>query len=56
MPIVHVELIEGRSDEVKAKISKEITDTIHELADTPREHVHVVFQDMKRNDYYNEGN
>lgn len=55
MPFIHVELIEGRSDEVKAKIAKEITDTVHKLADTPREHIHVVFQDMKRNDYFNEG-
>lgn len=54
MPFIHVELVEGRSDEAKAKIAKEIVESVHKHAGAPKEHIHVVFQDMKRSDYYNE--
>lgn len=54
MPFVHVELVEGRSDEAKAEIAKEIIESVHKHAGAPKEHIHVVFQDMKRNDYFNE--
>ena len=54
MPFIHVELVEGRSDEAKAEIAKEIIESVHKHAGAPKEHIHVVFQDMKRNDYYNE--
>ena len=54
MPFIHVELVEGRSDEAKAEIAKEIIESVHKHAGAPKEHIHVGFQDMKRNDYYNE--
>nr|WP_296153736.1 2-hydroxymuconate tautomerase [uncultured Peptoniphilus sp.] len=54
MPFIHVELVEGRSDEAKAEIAKEIIESVHKHAGAPKEHIHVVFQDMKRNDYFNE--
>ncbi|KAA9234135.1 MULTISPECIES: 2-hydroxymuconate tautomerase [Aerococcus] len=53
MPVVNIQLIEGRSQEVKAAIAKEITESISKHANTPKDHVHVIFNDMKKGDYYN---
>ena len=44
MPFIHVELVEGRSD---------IINTVHANAGAPKEHIHVIFQDMKKTDYIN---
>ncbi|RLK63046.1 DUF1904 family protein [Atopobacter sp. AH10] len=54
MPFVHVELVEGRTNEAKEKMAKEITETIHKYANAPKEHIHVIFQDMKKTDYFND--
>ncbi|EFA90377.1 2-hydroxymuconate tautomerase [Peptoniphilus lacrimalis] len=52
MPFIHVELVEGRSDEAKKKIAQEIIESVHKHANAPKEHIHVIFQDMKKTDYY----
>lgn len=54
MPLVHVELIEGRSDKAKKKMAQEIIETIHTYANAPKEHIHVIFNDMKRSNYFHE--
>lgn len=54
MPFVHIELKEGRTPEVKAAIAKEIIESVSKHANAPKENVHVVFHDMKPEDYYNE--
>lgn len=54
MPFIHVELMEGRSDEAKANMAKEITEIVHKYANAPKEHIHVIFQDMKKSNYFNE--
>lgn len=48
MPFIHVELVEGRSDEAKKKIAQEIIESVHKHANAPKEHIHVIFQDMKK--------
>lgn len=53
MPFIHVELVEGRSDEAKKKMAEDIIDTVHANAGAPKEHIHVIFQDMKKTDYIN---
>ncbi|WP_071027503.1 2-hydroxymuconate tautomerase [Peptoniphilus raoultii] len=54
MPFIHVELVEGRSDEAKQKIAKDIIESVHKNANAPKKHIHVIFQDMKKTDYIHE--
>lgn len=51
MPIVHVELIEGRSAEQKEGLIRDITAAVAKNADVPSERVHVILHDMKHGDY-----
>ena len=51
MPIVHIELLEGRTDEQKRAMVKEVTEAIEKTANAPRENIHVVVQEMKKEHY-----
>jgi len=53
MPFVRIQLVEGRTPEQKKKMADEIIETLHEHGDAKRESVHVIFEDMARDDYYN---
>ena len=51
MPIVHIELLEGRTDEQKKEMVKEVTEVIAKTANAPKENIHVVIQEMKKEHY-----
>jgi 4-oxalocrotonate tautomerase len=51
MPIVTIELIEGRSIEQKREMAKKITETITEITKIPQEAVEIIFNDMKKENY-----
>lgn len=51
MPIVHVELLEGRTQEQKEGLIRDITEVVAKNADVPKERVHVILNDMKHGDY-----
>lgn len=51
MPIVQVELLEGRSREQLAKMVKDITDVIVTDAGASREAVHVILREMPKDHY-----
>lgn len=51
MPIVHIDLIEGRSDEQLKKMVKEVTDAIERTAVAPRDDIRIVINEMKKNNY-----
>ncbi|WP_312978987.1 2-hydroxymuconate tautomerase [Leuconostoc falkenbergense] len=51
MPIVQVELLEGRSYEQLAKMVKDITDVIVTDAGASREAVHVILREMPKDHY-----
>ncbi|MCL2676395.1 MAG: tautomerase family protein [Streptococcaceae bacterium] len=55
MPFVHVELVEGRTPEQKLAIAKDITEAITKHAGAPASAIHVIFDDMKKEDYYLSG-
>ena len=46
MPVVHVNLIEGRTKEQKKAIAEDITETIHKNAGSPKEIITVVFHNI----------
>ncbi|HAP15357.1 MAG TPA: 4-oxalocrotonate tautomerase [Lactococcus sp.] len=55
MPFVHVELVEGRSAEVKAALAKEITEVVMKHTGAPRETIYVIYDDMAKENFYPHG-
>jgi len=51
MPIVTVEWIEGRSDEQKTKVVEAFTKTLIDVTNVSKDHVWIVFKDVKRSDW-----
>ena len=48
MPFIHVELVEGRSQEQLTNMMKEITEAVHKNTGAPKEHIHVIINGMKQ--------
>ncbi|WP_430612266.1 2-hydroxymuconate tautomerase [Enterococcus sp. DIV0876] len=51
MPFIHVELVEGRSEEQLSAMMKEITEAVHKNTGAPKEHIHVIINEMKKGTY-----
>ncbi|MFD1471256.1 2-hydroxymuconate tautomerase [Companilactobacillus mishanensis] len=51
MPLVHIDLIEGRSPEQLKAMVKEVTDAISKNTGAPAEHIHIVLNEMPKNHY-----
>lgn len=51
MPFIHIELLEGRSQEQKENLIKDVTEAVVKNADVPKERVHVIIDEMKRGNY-----
>lgn len=46
MPIVQITLIEGRSDQQKQDMYREVTEAIHRTIGTPRENVRIIVNEI----------
>ncbi|MFC0232555.1 2-hydroxymuconate tautomerase [Vagococcus entomophilus] len=51
MPIVTVNLVEGRTQEQKNGLVKDVTEAIVKNTGAPAGNVHVIINDMKKGDY-----
>lgn len=51
MPIITVQMFEGRTREQKAELAEKITDVVVEVAKTTRDHVWIVFDDKAKSDW-----
>lgn len=51
MPIVQIQMFEGRTAEQKRNLVKKVTEAISETIGTPPEAVHIVLTDMSRGEY-----
>ncbi|SDZ44456.1 4-oxalocrotonate tautomerase [Evansella caseinilytica] len=51
MPIVTVQLLEGRTDEQKRALVEKVTAAVSETANAPKEKVVVVIEEMAREHY-----
>ena len=51
MPLVHIDLIEGRSEEQLKGLVKDVTAAISKNANVPAERVHIVLNEMKKDRY-----
>ena len=55
MPVVTIELIEGRTIDQKREMAKRITDVIKEVAKVKEDAVEIIFHDMKKENYSKAG-
>jgi len=46
MPIAHIHMMEGRTDEQKAAVIEKVTDALCEAVDAPRANVRVLIQEV----------
>lgn len=51
MPIVTIDLIEGRTVDQKREMAKQITETIKNVTRIPEDLVEVIFRDIKKENY-----
>lgn len=51
MAIVHVVLVEGRSEDQKRAIAEGINKVMVEVAGSPADHVNIIFQEIKRDNW-----
>lgn len=51
MPFVHINWLEGRSVDQKRELARRVTEAVSEVAKIPPDRVHVIFRDMKTEDY-----
>lgn len=51
MPLVHIDLIEGRSSEQLKGLVKDVTDAISKNTGAPAEHIHIVLNEMSKDHY-----
>ena len=52
MPIIHVELVEGRTKEQKKQLGEAITKAAVDIVNVPADAVKVIFVDMKKDDIW----
>ncbi|WP_307976886.1 4-oxalocrotonate tautomerase, partial [uncultured Streptococcus sp.] len=46
MPFVKIDLFEGRTEEQKIELAREVTDVVSRIAKAPKENIHVFINDM----------
>ncbi|KPG69871.1 2-hydroxymuconate tautomerase [Enterococcus sp. RIT-PI-f] len=51
MPFIHVELVKGRSEAQLSAMMKDITEAVHKNTGAPKEHIHVIVNEMKKGTY-----
>ncbi|MFI3231134.1 MAG: tautomerase family protein [bacterium] len=54
MPIVNIQMFEGRTLETKRSICEKVAKVVAEEADVKLESVTVLIEELKRENYYNE--
>ncbi|VTS14344.1 4-oxalocrotonate tautomerase [Streptococcus pseudoporcinus] len=55
MPFITIDLFEGRSQEQKSKLAREVTEVVARIAQAPKENIHVFINDLPEGTYYPQG-
>lgn len=55
MPFVKIDLFEGRSQEQKNELAREVTEVVSRIAKAPKKNIHVFINDMPEGTYYPQG-
>jgi 4-oxalocrotonate tautomerase len=48
MPVITIRLLEGRTLEQKRELTKVVSEAVSQIAKTPLDGVHVIFEDVPR--------
>ena len=51
MPLIHIELIEGRTQEQLKNLVADVTDAVTKNTGAPAEQVHVILSEMRKDRY-----
>lgn len=51
MPIATINILEGRSDEKKEALIREVTDAIARAIDVPTDNIHILINEMSLQNY-----
>ncbi|BBM17576.1 2-hydroxymuconate tautomerase [Enterococcus malodoratus] len=51
MPFVHIELVEGRTEEQLTKMVEEVTKAVSSTVGAPKENIHVIINEMQKGKY-----
>lgn len=51
MPLVHIDLLEGRTEEQLKVLVKDVTAVISKDANVPEERIHIVLNEMRKDRY-----
>lgn len=51
MPIIHVDMIEGRTLEQKRALVEKVTQAVSETVNCPKEAIKIIISDMSRDNY-----
>lgn len=52
MPIIHVHILEGRSDEKKKRMARRVSEAVSETLDAPLETIRVLVHETSSDDWY----
>lgn len=55
MPFVKIDLFEGRSDEQKAQLAREVTEVVARVTKAPKEAIHIIINDLPEGSYFPQG-
>lgn len=55
MPFVKIDLFEGRTQEQKIALAREVTDVVSKHTNAPKEAIHVFINDMPEGTYFPQG-
>ncbi|MGT2811524.1 4-oxalocrotonate tautomerase [Streptococcus minor] len=55
MPFVTIELFEGRTDDQKTELAREVTEVVSRVAKAPKEAIHVFIHDLPEGTYFPAG-
>lgn len=55
MPIINIQMLEGRTPEQKEQLIKEVTEAVVRTTDARKEAVTIIINDMKKENYGHSG-
>ena len=55
MPLIHIYLYEGRTDDQKRELAKAFTDDVQKIVGSPPSATDVLFHDMRKSDWAQAG-
>ena len=55
MPFVKIDLFEGRTQDQKIELAREVPEVVSRVANAPKENIHVIIRDLPEGSYFPHG-